>query len=230
MKLLAIETSGLVGSIAYCQDGRLREEKVLTAAGRRHAQTLVQEVSDLLSRHQLNPSDVDAVAVSAGPGSFTGLRVGIVFAKTFAWANSAVLTAVDTHQAAAEQLTDVPQTSTIRVISDAQRNEVFVSDYRRLNEAKRSTLMSPLRIEPIAQIAAASDRDCPELIVTGPGLAKFADHFSDFTKRAEDSLWSPRAGAVALIGYQQVLDGNPADVDLLEPIYVRRSYAEEKRV
>ncbi|HUQ68608.1 MAG TPA: tRNA (adenosine(37)-N6)-threonylcarbamoyltransferase complex dimerization subunit type 1 TsaB, partial [Planctomycetaceae bacterium] len=85
MNILSLETSGLTGSIALDRDGVV-EQRELATAGRRHAQTLVAEMRDLLHAHGLRPADVNAVAVSIGPGSFTGLRVGVVCAKTFAYA------------------------------------------------------------------------------------------------------------------------------------------------
>ena len=85
MKILAIETSGFEGSIALSENSDVLAQRELARAGRRHAQTLVLEVAELLESHSLQPDQIDVVAVSHGPGSFTGLRVGVVFAKTFAW-------------------------------------------------------------------------------------------------------------------------------------------------
>lgn len=86
MLLLAVEASTHTGTLSLSDDNRVIAERVLAAEGRRHAQTLVQDVSQLLSEHGRTAADLRAVAVSVGPGSFTGLRVGVVFAKTYAWA------------------------------------------------------------------------------------------------------------------------------------------------
>ncbi len=99
----------------------------LQSEGRRHAQMLVADVRAALDELHWSPSQIDVVAVSAGPGSFTGLRVGIVFAKTFAWANQTKLVAVDTLQAIAQQApASIPE---VTVISDAQRGELFTNTY-----------------------------------------------------------------------------------------------------
>ncbi|MCP4506458.1 MAG: tRNA (adenosine(37)-N6)-threonylcarbamoyltransferase complex dimerization subunit type 1 TsaB, partial [Fuerstiella sp.] len=127
MLILAVDTSGFEGSIAVLDDRRILEERALIAEGGRHAQTLVLQVDRVLKSLGLAGRDIDAVAVSVGPGSFTGLRVGVVFAKTFAWANAANLVAVDTLRAAAQQTVD--GTEHVAVISDAQRSEVFVNEY-----------------------------------------------------------------------------------------------------
>jgi tRNA threonylcarbamoyl adenosine modification protein YeaZ len=103
VKILAVDTSGFEGSVAISEDRHVLNQRCLNAEGRRHAQMLVLEVGELLKSQRLKPADIDIVAVSIGPGSFTGLRVGVVFAKTFAWANNAKLVAVDTLQAVAQR-------------------------------------------------------------------------------------------------------------------------------
>ena len=100
--ILAVDTSGMCGTIALRRDGELLAERELEQSRRRHAQTLISEVKELLDAHGLVSADVDIAAVSHGPGSFTGLRVGIVFAKTLAYVTGCRIAAVDTLQAIAE--------------------------------------------------------------------------------------------------------------------------------
>src|SRR5690606_11422639 len=107
-------------------------ERDLSRAGQRHARTLVPELRDLLAGHSLAAHDVQTVAVSIGPGSFTGLRVGVVCAKTWAYATGARLVAVDTLLAVAQQAGDAVQR--LQVVSDAQRNELFVGRFERTAE------------------------------------------------------------------------------------------------
>lgn len=101
MLTLGIDTSGLGGSIAIARDGNCLAERALSRTGRRHARTLVAELKALFDDTRLRPHDCNTVAVSIGPGSFTGLRVGVVCAKTFAYATRCTLVAVDTHLAVA---------------------------------------------------------------------------------------------------------------------------------
>ncbi|MBC8113901.1 MAG: tRNA (adenosine(37)-N6)-threonylcarbamoyltransferase complex dimerization subunit type 1 TsaB, partial [Candidatus Saccharimonas sp.] len=102
MFVIGLDTSGLVGSVALLCDGELLGERSLGEAGRRHAQSLVLELHELLKSHGAKPRDVKAVAVSKGPGSFTGLRVGLVCAKTFAYATGCQFVAVNTFEAIAD--------------------------------------------------------------------------------------------------------------------------------
>src|SRR5438552_3091101 len=97
---LAIETSGIVGSIALCSDGERIEERTLQL-GRHHGQSLIPELRQLLEDHRRKPRDCDLIAVSIGPGSFTGLRVGVVCAKTLAYVTGSRVAAVDTFHAIA---------------------------------------------------------------------------------------------------------------------------------
>lgn len=224
MLILAVDTSGLEGSIAVSDDRRILEERSLIAEGRRHAQTLVLQVDRILKSLQLAPQDIDAVAVSVGPGSFTGLRVGVVFAKTFAWASAAKLVAVDTLRAVAQQTADGIQN--IAVISDAQRSEVFVNEYSWAPASESFVADGEIRIEAIATVVAqTAERG---VHVTGPGLAKFGDQFPDSSLLVDSSLWIPGAAAVAQIGRLMLADDQLADPNTLEPLYIRRSYAEEK--
>lgn len=224
MKILAVDTSGFEGSIALSDDRHVVAEYALPG-GRRHAQTLVLEVDRLLRTHTLRPREIDAVAVSIGPGSFTGLRVGVVFAKTFAWANDAGLVAVDTLQAIAQQIDD--RIESVTVISDAQRQEVFVNEYTWDNATQCRTPAGDVCIQSVASVVA---RDLPghSQLLTGPGLIKFQSAFSGDSPLAEASCWQPRAKTVAEIGSVMLDNGKRSDVYNLEPLYIRRSYAEEK--
>lgn len=220
MKILAVDTSGFTGSVAVSDDRVLMEERQLPVEGRRHAQTLVSAADELLKAHSLKPGDIDAVAVSVGPGSFTGLRVGVVFAKTFAWANQAKLLAVDTLRAVAQQTVDEP---VVTAISDAQRKEVFVSTFKWDPQAKVRFVVEAVRIEPIGTVVESVER---ETVWTGPGLSKFGEQLAG-QRMVEESLWNPQAGTIAELGSVMLQQNQSASVHMLEPVYIRRSYAEE---
>lgn len=228
MRILAVDTSGFEGSVALSDDRTVVAERQLSAEGRRHAQTLVSEVDALLKEQSLQPSDIDAVAVSIGPGSFTGLRVGVVFAKTFAWANDARLVAVDTLQAVAQQIGE--EHETVTVISDAQRREVFLNEYRWDAATNASTPVGEIRICAVDSLLSAVEGQEPSAteLFSGPGLTKFGEELADRYSLTEESLWIPRAASVAQIGSLMLNDNKIADAYTLEPLYIRRSYAEEK--
>lgn len=217
--LLAVETSGLSGSLALYEGGRLVAERLLESEGRRHAQTLVSESGQLLSSQGLTPGDLSAVAVSVGPGSFTGLRVGLVFAKTLAWLRGIPLLSVNTLQAMAQQC--AAGHAEVLSISDAQRGEVFSVLCRR-DAAGLMRMVEEVRVQNPGALSAAG-------VVAGPVVEQHREVLEgQFSGRCLLPVW-PRAATVAILGADQLMRGESANVELLEPLYVRPSYAEEKR-
>ena len=218
--LLAVETSGMQGSIAIADGDRLITERILETEGHRHAQTLVSEVDRILRDLGLQPSDIKTVAVSIGPGSFTGLRVGLVFAKTFAWLNNAQLVAVDSLQAIAQQVpSDI---ETVTAISDAQRGEVFAGSYR---WDAATGCRQPTNAVHVSTIEALST----ESPLVGPTLLKARTALQDQHQLLDDAYCLPRASTVARIGFDLLRRGQLSVPETLEPVYIRLSYAEEKR-
>ncbi len=228
MLVLGIETSGLEGSVAIVRDEVCLAEKRLNQVGRRHAQALVLEIGELLKAYSLTPRDVNLVAVSRGPGSFTGLRVGMVCAKTFAYATGCRFIAVDTFAAIAENAPgDITR---LFVIEDAQRDDLFVGEYAR-NSLHQWSQVSPIQIIS-RDVFLQSRRDMA--IVTGPGVAKVEaetglDHWLQ-----DPGIRQPRALTIASLG--RLHEQSTGDVALTRetdfwrasPFYLRLSAAEEK--
>jgi tRNA threonylcarbamoyladenosine biosynthesis protein TsaB len=224
--LLAIDTSTHSASLCLTHDRVIVASRTLEGAGRRHAQTLVQEAGQLLSEQSLKPRDLHAVAVSAGPGSFTGLRVGLVFAKTLAWLNHIPLLAVDTLQAIAQQLSPrelTPDPSpSVLVISDAQRNEVFACEYRYDPAIEIWQPAGNLRIARPAELSAWP-------VIAGPAVPRHQSLFDTLPQPPRCIELHPAATAVASIAHHLLKINQTANPATLEPIYVRPSYAEEKK-
>ena len=127
-KILALETTDAQGSVALCVGGEILTSRRLDAE-RRSAQTLAPTIQDTLAEFGWAPQDVDAVAVAVGPGSFTGLRVGVATAKMFAWAVGAKIIGVDALEAIASEIERLPngaETGTVSVGIDAQRGDAAV--------------------------------------------------------------------------------------------------------
>ena len=224
---LGIETSGLVGLIALRREGQLLAEVELDHARRRHAQTLISEIQQLLRTHDVKPSDVELLAVSRGPGSFTGLRVGVVFGKVFSFATGCRLVAVDTLQAAAAAAPD--EVSEVMAIADAQRDEVFVGRYLRAANGDWDRVGEVVIRSNEAFIAEAVERANASFAVTGPGLLKVAELLPPSIRKLAPEQWHPRASIVAQIGERMAARGEFSDAAEFEPFYLRKSAAEEKR-
>ena len=218
--LLAVDTSGMQGSFAITDASQLLLKGQLND-GRRNAQSLVAEVDRAFRVLNIAATDIRTVAVSIGPGSFTGLRVGLTFAKTFAWLNQASLVAVDTLQAIALQAP--ADMETVTAVIDAQRGELFAGTYRWDAESGCRVLMNSVGVSTQDALPA----DYP---LTGPGLLKLRPEVAAVHRLLDSSFWDPRASAIAAIGTRMAQRKQFSSPESLEPVYIRLSYAEEKRV
>ena len=218
--LLAVETSSSIGSIALMSDGILVAERQLGIAGPRHAQTLVPELDGLLKELSLKADAIDAVAVSIGPGSFTGLRVGLVFAKTLAWLNNAPLIAVDTLRAIAQQTPDAEQIVT--AVCDAQRGELFAASYELDEETGLRRRCHNIRVMQVSELTTGQ-------AVIGPLPTKLRDRVVSEFPMCPEADGMPKASTIARIGTDMHRRSEFSKPESLEPVYVRVSYAEEKR-
>lgn len=219
---LGIETSGWGGSVALARGGTVVARRSLDPAGRRHARTLVPEIQAVLADADVGPRQLDLVAVSIGPGSFTGLRVGVVCAKTLAWAARAAIVAVDTFLVIAEAAP--PHVHRLQVVGDGQRGDLYVGRYVR-DAGGRWERIGDIEIEAAD---AWLGRLGPDDVVTGPGLERHAAAAARICRLLPESLWAPEAASVALLGEVRAQRGATDDLWSLEPFYLRRSGAEEK--
>ncbi len=230
MLILGIETSGLEGSVALRSNGACLGERQLNRVGRRHAQSLVLEINELLNAHSFSPQDVHIVAVSRGPGSFTGLRVGMTCAKTFAYATRCRYLAVDTFLAVANNAPD--SVDRLFVIEDAQRDELFAGEYVR-DGSRHWKQASPIRIISVDEFCRMRT-DCD--VVTGPGVLKIDAGIHRSSWLIDESFRLARASVIAQIASIQMISDSSgidsADEDFWRssPFYLRLSAAEEKRV
>lgn len=166
-------------------------------------------------------TEVRLVAVSIGPGSFTGLRVGVVFAKTLAYAVGCPAIGVETFLAVAQNAP--PDVTALQVIEDAQRSELFVGVFRRGEGGWQRTG----RIG-IVSLESWIDELRPGDIVTGPAADRLAGRLSGCCHVLAAEYRRPRAATVGLLGQRLFSAGAPHDPWLLEPLYLRRSSAEDK--
>ena len=128
MKILALETATYFGGIAYVDDAG--SESLGPFAPRESSRQVMAAAEELLGTHNCSLSDLDTIAVSTGPGLFTGVRVGLSIAKTLAWAQGtsghAILVGVPTLEAVAS-LADAPAGSLVLAVTDARRGEIYAA-------------------------------------------------------------------------------------------------------
>ena len=218
MRILALETSGPHGGIALADSDRIVEE-VRLAWGPHQGEDLVAAVRSAVERAGWAPKDMDLVAVSIGPGSFTGLRTAVVFAKMVAHETHARIVAVPTLRVLAENA----PAGAVRVaaVLDAKRGGLFASIFERRG-ADLTETFGPALIEPEA---LAGRLEAPALVL-GRGIGKAREALAGFTLAPEE-LWDPRPEAVARLGFEAIERGERVDALDLEPIYIRPPEAEE---
>src|SRR5262245_27895984 len=219
MLTLGIETSGSLGSVAVVESGKPLREQALEL-GRQHGQALIPAIRDVLSDCGKKTRDCELIAVSVGPGSFTGVRVGVVCAKTLAYAAQCRLAAVDAlHAVACNSPDDV---SRVNVICNAQRGDLFSATYCR--DAGGSWVLQK-GIEVVsAESWMAGLR--PHDTVSGPGVEKIAGLIGDRCRVLGPEFRVPRAVWIARLGIRADEAGATSDLWAVEPLYFGRSSAE----
>ena len=219
-RLLILETSGRAGWVALALGAELQGVRPLDEA-RRNARDLAPAVAELLADQAWKPRDVHAVVVSRGPGSYTGLRVGIMSAKTFAYATGCAAIAVDTFVAIARQVPD--SVARVDVVADAQQDKIYVQSF--IRDAVGWLALADLSIRPFADWLAVREPGAP---VTGPGLRKWADRLPENVPVASANLWDAQPMSLLQLGLARYLAGERDDPWTLEPLYLRPSSAEEQ--
>jgi tRNA threonylcarbamoyladenosine biosynthesis protein TsaB len=222
---LAIETSGRIGAVAIVEDGRLVAEDTF-AHGLAHAAEMIPRIDALVRAQGWKPADLREIYVSAGPGSFTGLRIGITLAKTLAFATGAAVAAVPTVEVLARNAP--AEARQVILVLDAKREQIFTARMSRAAEQGEWTMDEPAHLDGLTAMLARSPRPV-HLIGEGiPYHQKFipAADASVIVTPAES--WRARAEVVAEIGARMLREGRAADVQRLTPLYIRRPEAEEK--
>lgn len=219
-QLLILETSGRVGQVALAQGVSLVQVRRLDQA-RRHARDLAPSVAELLQLQGWRPRDLDGVIVSRGPGSYTGLRVGLMAAKTLAYAVNCAVIAVDTFAAIALQAPAEAQR--LHVVADAQQDKLYLQPFERSGEDWWPT--ATLTIVPFAEwLPTLQAGDW----VSGPGLRNQEDRLPAIVQIVENSCREPQPGSLLKIGLVRYHRDERDDLWALEPLYLRPSAAEEK--
>jgi tRNA threonylcarbamoyladenosine biosynthesis protein TsaB len=220
-RILALETSELTGTVAAAADGNVLAELQLDSQ-QRSAQSLAPAIRSLLERVGWQPCEIQLLAVTIGPGSFTGLRVGVATAKVLAYAAKAEISGVNTLEVIAAATPK--EFSAVSVAVDAQRGDVVAQVFRR-GGAGWLEIDGEQTLQPMAKWLAALPAG---IAVSGPVLKKATGLLPPNVAVLDPSLWRPMASNVARLAYRDYLAGRCDDLWTLLPLYSRPSAAEEK--
>ena len=222
MKVLGIETSGNVGGVAICENKHVIIAKDF-GVGMQHGKELIPAIRTTLHEIGWKPGDIDLIAVDVGPGSYTGLRVGVTCAKTLAYALNKPVIDVPIFDIIAENyaIGSIP----ICPILDAKRNHVYACIYK-LEGIQRKRLSEFLMIQP-EKLLPILPRP---VIVFGDGVASYKDIFQqkDIIINEKEHV-NPKAEYVAILGERMYVSGHRCEIDKLLPLYLRRAEVIEKQ-
>jgi len=224
MKILALETTEKFGSVALLNDKIVSAEMMLPK-DRRSSQTLHPALRTLFETTQTIPEEIAVVAVVAGPGSFTGLRVGITAVKVFAYTFGTKVITLDTFQTVASA---VPiRAGMISVGVDAQRGEVVTAVLQQTESGQIETIKEPELIAVTDWWKHAERYD--NVLFTGPALERWHGKAPPHVVLAPEFDWFPKASHAGKLAADRLTSEQFDDVWSLLPIYSRLSAAEEKR-
>ena len=244
--VLAVETSSRIGSVALALGGEILAE-TLFSTPLMHSAEIFPAITALLKRAKLKPGQIEHVYISAGPGSFTGLRIAVTLAKIMHLANAVKVIAVDTLDVIAYNVVDYigenvdtnrqsgkskDSVEKIAIILDAKRGQFFTAVYnccfyeadlqnavfcKHFKKASPDSLMSASEV-----IAEFAEMGKP-IWLLGDGLVYHKDKFkSQGVCFFEQKYWSPRANKVHRLGWQLAGKGMFTDPVDLKPLYLRR--------
>lgn len=230
MNILAIETSGMVAGVAMTQDDRVLGEYFLDNK-MTHSEILMPMIENILKNTGFNLADIDVFAASVGPGSFTGLRIGISTIKGLAAVVDRPIIAVSTIEGLAYNLE--ARRGLVCPMIDARRNNVYTGlfDFKD-SENKRPEILMDTSILSIDELMSQLKDYDGEIIFNGDGVLAHEERIREDLGRkalvATGNNLVQRASSIALLAYNMAKNKEYTNYRDLEPLYLRKSEAEMK--
>lgn len=228
MKILAFETSAKAASVALMDEARLLGQSYQNT-GLTHSQTLLTMVEDLMKTCGCTAGDITAVAVAAGPGSFTGVRIGVAAAKGFAWGSQIPCYGVSTLEAMARSLG--VYSGIVCPVMDARRSQVYNALFRM--ELGKCTRIAPDRAISLADLGAELQNFSEPVFLVGDGSIlcynSLLERVPCLVCPAEHRMHQ-KADGVALCAREAIARGEAGNAESLAPNYLRLSQAERERL
>lgn len=220
MRIIAIETATLVGSIAIIDDERVISELTLNVKAT-HSEKLMAAMDYLMNASGLTVNDMDGIAVSIGPGSFTGLRIGLSAAKGLSYASGKPLIGIPTLDALASNLPF--SRYLVCPILDARKGEVYAALYR-----VSEKVTDDMAVKPASLIEMIKE----DTLFLGDGVSAYRnllkEQLRELYHEAPLPLQLPKASNVATLALKRLRNNDVNDPFALVPMYIRKSEAELK--
>lgn len=227
MKVLAIDTSTVVAAVALMDDEKLLGEYSINNK-KTHSQKLMVMIDEIMKDLDIKPSDIDVFAASIGPGSFTGLRIGVTTAKAMAYATNKPVVGVPTLDALAYNI--VTSEFIICPILDARNSQVFTALYE--VKGKRFERITEYMGIPVFELAQIIVQNNKKVIFTGDAIDLHKDYLK--SELGENCEFAPlgnrlqRGASVAELALMMAKEGKFTSSFELVPFYLRKSQAERE--
>jgi tRNA threonylcarbamoyladenosine biosynthesis protein TsaB len=226
MKILAIDTSTIACSAAVADENKLYGE-LFTDFKLKHSEKLLVLCDSLFANLRMEISDMDCFAVSCGPGSFTGLRIGLATAKGFAQALDKPIVCVSSVQSLAYNA--FYYSGLICPMLDAQRDQLYAGVYTSDGNALKAH--TPENVYEYSQMLDIIDKSGKNALLLGDGAKKFYSRFENEFKNnvsiAEENILMPKASNVARIALCKISEGKVDDSFTAMPNYIRTAQAKK---
>lgn len=234
MRVLALDTTTRAGSVALVDDDRIVDER-RGDSERTHAERLPGELIAVADAHHVALSDVDVFAVASGPGSFTGLRIGIATVQGLAFVTRRPAAGVSALEALAQIASrEADAGAVIAAWMDAHRREVFAALYRvssaAMFDSARLIALDPPRVgDPLSILAQWRDNLAASATFVGDGAVIYADAIARNVQSVRILPPPLLAGAIGRLAVDRARNGVMVDPAGIQPLYVRRPDAELAR-
>lgn len=225
MRLLSIESTAKAASVALTEDNKLVSQYFQSSA-LTHSRTLLKMAEDMLNNLELTVNDVDAVAVAIGPGSFTGVRIGVAAAKGLCWGADKPACGVSTLEAMAWHLAD-RENCVICPAMDARRSQIYNAKFK--SDNGKLVRLCPDRAVALSEIIEEAKKEDKPYFFVGDGAILCYNAFKEQgieCHLAPEPLLLQTAWGVAMAAANM----EPADASDLSPNYLRLSQAERERL
>ncbi len=227
MKILALDSSSLVASVAVMEDKKLLGEYNVNN-GLTHSKNLMPMLTELMKTLGLKPSDIDIYAASIGPGSFTGIRIGVTSIKAMAYATGKPVVSVPTLDALAYNAEGFD--GVICPIMDARNNQVYTAAYR--YEDGRQVRLTEYMGVPVPELVEILKGMDSKITFLGDGVYVHRDFLSgsllDKCFFVPEINMMQRGASVAYAAFNDALEGKLQDAFSMLPFYLRKSQAERE--
>ena len=234
MRILAVDTATPLSSVAILEDGQLSAEatlppqspnEVAVSAKSTHSETVIQLIQSVLDGAHRRLSEIDAIAVSIGPGSFTGLRIGLALVKGIAYECHLPVVAVSSLEAQAARVAGL--SGTICPLLDARKQEVYAALFdRRDGELVRCLADQAIAVSELAGFFGAAAKTA-EIVFVGNGAERYREQILDlFDGRAQiigENCAGSAAATVARLALARIAVAPGADLGQLVPLYMGSS-------